>query len=212
LTDIEVASSRFESFMNLCQNDQKRAETLLLEKEMTPSEVSRLITKYSKEYQRLSLDIEHEKERKVLDIRQRLESEIFDLASEIHPTALQAIQPSRLLALSTNVDPVHITISNSSVSFNSGMQSFVEQAIYGDIHYTVEDRELLTLFEKHAEQSEIIRLRSELQQLKDTSASEPERKTAKQKIVGFLYKVAPAIGQSALSILTAYLEKTLNIS
>jgi len=38
---------------------------------------------------------------------------------------------------------------------------------------------------------------------------EEERRTAKQKIIGFLYKVAPAIGQSALNVLTAYLQKVL---
>ena len=55
LTDMEVALSRFESFMSLCQNDQKKAEALLLRTGMNPSEASRLITKYVKDYQRLHL-------------------------------------------------------------------------------------------------------------------------------------------------------------
>jgi len=209
LTDMEVAFSRFESFMNLCQNDQKKAGNLLLEKYINPSEASRLMTKYVKEYQRLLLDIEHEKERKMLDIRQKLESEVFELTNETNLEVLQTVQPSALLALSTNIDPVHITISNSSVNINSGIQSFVEQAIYGDIHYTTEDKELFTLFEQYTEHLETVHLKSELQQLKDTSTSETDRKTAKQKIVGFLYRIAPSIGQSTLTLLTAYLEKVL---
>ncbi len=208
-SEIEVAFSRFESFMSLCQNDQKKAEALLLRTGMNPSEASRLMTKYVKDYQRLLLDIEHERERKMLDLRQRLESEAFELTHDTSLAVPQSAQPTALLSLPNNLDPISFTISNSSVIINPGIQSYVEQAIYGDIHYATEDRELLHLFERYAERLESIRLRSDLEQLKDTSSSEAERKTAKQKIAGFLSKVAPAIGQSALTVLTAYLEKVL---
>lgn len=208
LTDVQVALSRFDQFMGLCQNDQKKAEDILLRAGVNPPEANRLLTKYMKEYQRFLLDIEHERERKLLDLRQRLESEALDLTSGTSLSITQSAQPSTLLSLPHNVDPL-ITISNSSVIINPGLQSYVEQAIYGDIHYTAEDRKLLELFEKYTERLETVLLRSELEQLKDTSSPTVERETAKQKIVGFLSKVAPAIGQSALTILTAYLEKLL---
>ena len=127
----------------------------------------------------------------------------------VRPTCAGSAQPSALLSLPHNLDPIGITISNSSVIINPGIQSYIEQAIYGDIHYTTEDKYLLQFFEQYAKGLEGIRLRSDLEQLKDTSVSEVERKTVKQKIVGFLSKVAPAIGQSALTILTTYLEKLL---
>ncbi len=208
-TDMEVAFDRFESFMSLCQNDQKKAEAFLLRTGIQPSEASRLMTKYVKEYQRLLLDIEHERERKLLDLRQRLESEAFELTNETRLSASQSTQPSALLSLSHNLDPLNITISQSSVVINPGIQSYIEQAIYGDIHYSAEDKELLHLFETYAEQFEAVRLRSDLEQLKDTSSSQVERSTAKQKIVGFLSKVAPALSQSALTVLTAYLQKVV---
>lgn len=207
--DVEVAITKFETFMNLCQYDQKKAEALLLRNGMTPSDAGHLMTKYVRGYQRLLIDIEHEKESKTLELRHRLESEVFELMNATSLEISQTVQPLALLALSPTIDPVQITISNSSVSINSGTQSFVEQLIYGDIHYTTEDKELFALFEKYAERLEAVFLKSALEQLKDTSSQETERKTAKQKIVGFLSKVAPAIGQSALAVLTAYLEKLL---
>jgi len=146
---------------------------------------------------------------KMLDLRQRLESEAFEVTHDTSLAIPQSVQPITLLALPHNPDPISFTISNSSVIINPGIQSYVEQAIYGDIHYNTEDKELLHLFERYAERLESVVLRSELEQLKDTSSSEAERKTAKQKIAGFLSKVAPAIGQSALTVLTAYLEKVL---
>ena len=208
-SDMEVAFSRFEFFMSLCQNDQKKAEALLLQTGMNPSEASRLMTKYIKEYQRLLLDIEHERERKMLDLRQRLESDALELTTETSLAVAQSVQPAALLSLPNTLDPLSITISNSSVTINPGLQSYIEQAIYGDIHYTTEDKELIHLFAKYTEGLETVRLKSELEQLKDETSPEAERKTAKQKIAGFLSKVAPAIGQSALPVLTAYLEKVL---
>jgi len=78
----------------------------------------------------------------------------------------------------------------------------------GDIHYSDEDKELISLFEKYTQGLEPMHLRSQLELLKDTTSPEAERKTAKQRIVGFLYnKVAPALSQSALTVLTAYLQK-----
>lgn len=209
ITDMEVALSRFESFMSLCQNDQKKAEDLLLRTGMNPSEASRLMTKYIKEYQRLLLDIEHERERKMLDLRQRLESDALELTNETSLAVTQSVQPAALLSLPHTLEPLSITISNSSVTINPGLQSYIEQAIYGDIHYTTEDKELIHLFAKYTEGLETVRLKSELEQLKDETSPEAERKTAKQKIAGFLSKVAPAIGQSVLTVLTAYLEKLL---
>jgi len=210
LTDMEIAFSRFENFMNLCQNDLKNAETLLLRAGISPSEVSGILAKYMKEYQRLLLDTEQERKRKLLDIGLRLESDIFEYTNATDIELLQSIQPTSLLSLTTDFDPINITIYNSSVSLNSGTQSFIEQAIYGDIHYTPQDRELIHLFEKYAERFESVQLRSKLEELKDTSIPETERKTAMKKIVGFLYnKVAPAVSQSALTLLTTYLQKVL---
>jgi hypothetical protein len=213
LTDVEVALSRFDQFMGLCQYDQKRAEAILLKAGMNASEASRLLTKYMKEYQRLQLDYEHERERKmhdfegkVLDLRHRLESEALEVASGTDISLTQALQPSTLLSLPNNLDPIGITISNSSVIINPGIQSYIEQAIYGDIHYATEDKKLLDLFAKYAQGLEAVRLRSDLEQLKDTSSQEAERRTAKEKIVSFLAKVGPVIGQSTLDVLTVYVE------
>jgi len=209
-SDMEIAFSRFEDFMGLCQNDIKNAETLLLKAGINSSEVNSLLAKYIKQYRRLLLDIEQERKRKVLDIGLRLESDIFELTNATDFELLNPVRSTALLSIASNLDPINITISNSSVSINSGTQSYIEQAIYGDIQYTSQDKELIQLFERYAERFESVQLRSQLEKLKDTSIPESERKNAGQKIVGFLYnKVAPVLGQSALTILTAYLQKLI---
>ncbi len=209
LVDMEVALSRFEDFMSLCQYDQEKAEASLLKKGIKASDARRLLTKYFKEYRRLLLDIEHEREIKVIELRHKYESEALDLADGSDLEVPQVMQPTSLLSLSPHAEPINVTITNSSVNINPALQTYIEQVIYGDIHYTTEDKELLQLFAQYAQGLEAVRLRSDLEQLKDASLPDVERKTAKQKIGGFLAKVAPSIGQAVLSVLTAYLEKVL---
>jgi len=60
IDDMQIAISRFESFMNLCQNDSKRAEAILISNGLSSKDASHLISKYTKQYQRLELDIRHE--------------------------------------------------------------------------------------------------------------------------------------------------------
>ncbi len=209
VAEMETAIARFETFMDVCKNSPKQAENILIATGLHPLEANRLQTKYAKEYQRLLIDVRHEFEQKMLTLRHGLESEAFELSNgDIH-TALPTESISGLLSLSNNSGPISITISSPSVSNNSVIQSFVEKMINGDITYNKEDKELLELFERLATRQEAIALKSGLEQLKDTTSPEDVRKTAKQKIVGFLYKVAPAIGQSALNILTVYVQKVL---
>ncbi len=216
LTDMEGAFSRFGDFISLCQNDYKQAEAILVNMGINSREASNLITKYIKDYQRLMLDTRHELEQKTFEfeqnrlaLRQRLESTAFELANGGDLSLTDTTHPSAFLSLVNNFGSISVNLQNPSFYINSGEQQIFEQIFNGDIHYTSEDKQLIDLFEKHAERLESVLLKSDLDQLKDTSSSEAERKTAKQKIVSFLSRVAPAIGQSALTVLTAYLEKIL---
>ena len=209
LEDIQVAITRFEVFMQLCQNDRKEAEQLVISSGMNTSEATYLVSKYLMEYQRIKLEIRHEDERKMLDLRQRFESEMLELTTKSQLILSEPILPSALLSISNNVGPISITISNSAIGDNPNVRNILEQAFNGNITYTIEDRQIMDLFERYAEHLEAIILKSQLELLKDKTAPDQEKRTAKQKIVGFLSKVAPAIGNSALTVLTAYLEKLL---
>jgi len=211
LMDVESAISRFESFMDLCQSDFMRAEALLKGSGFSSTEATSLLTKYVRDYQRLVLDIKHDYEQKTLLLRQRLESEAIEITNNngiLSPSPTDS--PSALLSLSHNSGAIHITISNPSINTaDSIAQSFVEEALNGNITYTTEDKKLIELFDAYTSRLEAISLKSELEQLKDTSSSPETRKNAKQKLIGFLYKIAPSIGQSALNLLSAYLQKVL---
>ncbi|MBC8555610.1 MAG: hypothetical protein H8D23_38855 [Candidatus Brocadiales bacterium] len=193
-TDLDEAIARFEAFMEICQNEPEQARKILENASIAQSEMDFLLSKYIREYRRLNLDIHHEREQKMLFLKQRLESDLLEgkivNADEIIPIS----SPSALLSIPNNVSSVSVAIG---------------QIFYGDVSYSSNDKQLLELFENHADKLEAITLKSSLDELKDVSSKNEKRETARKKIKGFLYKVAPIIGESVVKGLAKYLESLL---
>lgn len=192
--DLNEAIARFESFMEICQNDSNQARKILQDASISKSDLDYIISKYIREYRRLNLDINHEREQKLLTLKQSFESDILEGEFINADDFIPINKPSTLLSLPINIAEMNIAIG---------------QIIYGDITYNAEDKRLLEFFEKHANKLEAITLKSSLDELKDVSSQKEKRKTAKQKIGGFLNKMAPIIGESVVKGLAKYLETLL---
>lgn len=190
-----AAITRFENFMQVCENDPTAARQMLACSELDAPEVEAVVIKFSKEFRRLKVDIKHEYERKVLSLRQRMESELIDGSVTFTPLA----SPS-LLGLVNNSGVIQINVTDNSVS------SRIETLVNGDIHYAEQDRELMSLFVKFLDTFEAVSMKTSLEELKDESSPPAARTTAKQKIVGFLYGVASKVGDAAVKSLAAYVE------
>jgi len=207
--DLSTAISRFENFINLCENDTGRARAMLSDMRLEPARVESLISRYLRDYQRLVLDIRHEYEQKTLALRQMLENEALEVGQGDVARVLTYGQPSTLLFLSHNLGTININVPTTLIHDSEFTQSAFEQTIYGDVTYNAEDSQLLALFDKYAERLEAVQLKSTLDELKDETSPEEVRQTAKQKIASFLYKIAPIIGESLVKGLAEYLRKTL---
>lgn len=192
--DLNKALARFEEFMELCQNDIKKARQMLENTLLTQSDVEHLLSRYIREYRRLKMDIRHEYEQKILALKQRLESDILEGECINNYELALPGNPAALLSIPNNLGGVNVSIG---------------QIFYGDIHYNQEDRLLIEFFEKYAEKLDKVGLKSSLSELNDESAQKEKRQTAKQKIAGFLYKILPIIGESTVKVLIEYLEKKL---
>ncbi len=118
-------------------------------------------------------------------------------------------QSLNLISLANNSAPITVNISNFSVQQEAKVQSIIANELNGDIIFTLEDNHLVELFNSYANKIEALTLQTLLSQVKDSSAPEAERKLSAQKIKEFLYKISGPIGESALKILVAYLEKQL---
>lgn len=204
---LDNALARFEDFMNLVESDTRKATQLLESMNVSSTEAIQLITRYARDYRRLRMDIRHEFESKMLALRQRLEGEALDLSHLDFLPATQPLQPSNLLSIPFNTGPVTINVTSSSIRDSQVISTELAQIIQGDITYNAEDSQLIAFFEKYADRLEAITLRTALDQLKDKTVPEEERQTAKQKILGFLYKILPKVGETALKVLLEYLVK-----
>lgn len=209
--EFDILLDKFDNFMKVCQNDPTKAESILKNIGISPTDTSFIISKYVKNYRRLVMDARHEFERKKLILSQTLENEIFEQTAN----SISIIQPSSpnpsLMTMIGNSGPITINIEHLSLKNRSKVQSQIGQIFNGDIEYTSNDLKLLELFERYAEHLHSIELKSALELLKDDSMSEEIKKTAKQRILSFLIKTAKKIGDRAIDFsikaLVTYLEK-----
>lgn len=209
LQTLDEAFARFDDFMKLCGDDAAKAESLLKNKGLPAEEASFAVEKYAREYRRLILDTKHEFERKTLVLRQRLEVEVTETGLTPTLSWSQETLPSLVTAAATGANIV-INIGTVSVVNADKVHTQVEQLINGSVTYNSDDKHLMELFTLYADRLEALQCRSDLDQLKDKSAPEPTRQTAKQRLVGFLrkaaYKSGEVVEKVAVTALSKYLE------
>ena len=154
-----------------------------------------------KKYQRLELDIKHEYEQKTLLLTQELESEVIELSDAASVRSIINAPASNLLLSPFDLSSADLHAARSSQR--------VRRAIDGDIHYTLEDERIIDLFRLHAEGLESVTLKSDLELLKDESAPEDTRLTAKQKVASFLHRMMPIVGETFGKGSLEYLQKVI---
>ncbi len=199
IRELDDAIARFEDFMKMCQHNSAEAEEVLVKMGVRPLDAGILVSRFRVDYQRILMDIMKERDVRLMTLKYELQSNVFELVNNSVLSSNQ-IQPSSMLSI---ISPAHITYN---ITNNTTAQTIIEQQINGEVYYGQEDRELIKLFFDHLDKINAERMKSELDQLKDDSMPTERKQTAKQKIVGFLGKIAPTITDGAIKILIAYLE------
>lgn len=208
--DLRDATKRFDAFLALSETDPLAAEQALVRAGSPVRDAGFIVAKYARSIRRLNMEVRHEFERRRLTLAQSLEAELLDAKDSVLLPLPAENQPSSLFAIVGNTAPVTINLSNSVVA------STVEvgQLISGGISYSVEDKEILELIAAIDDKVEALRLRSELDRLKDVATRPEERRTAVQKLKTFLYTGAKYIGRKAddvaTKVLVAYLERQIS--
>ena len=132
----------------------------------------------------------------------------------VRPQAFFESGPASIaLCLTGNAGPISINVSNVASNGEVSIQNEVSRIINGDVAYNERDQRLLELFESYASRLESVQLRSDLDQLKDSSTPDKTKKTARQRILSFLYRVGSKVGEKATDIginaLAAYMESLM---
>lgn len=211
----------FADFLTKCLQDPGAAEEGLHQAGLDRRVVPALVQKYGKEARRLQVDLRHERERRMLAIRQQLESELPEIAE--HGQSLEQIDNfvQQLLPAPSGFAPQGLLLpampySPSGINVNINQQvvtaaeSTVIQYTQGTVHLGFEAKALLDLAERHGEQS-AADLESAVHELEDVDARPAERLEAKQRLKGFLFKIAEHIGPAMLSTLQKYIEAKVGV-
>jgi hypothetical protein len=185
-----------------------------------------ILSRYSKEAKRLSVDLKHEREQKVLCIRQRLESELVDLTpgetnwADVESLVNFAVPQLTGVHGAISVDqesmrlPSRDSMTNITINLNpqivETVNGVVAQEISGDQHMGPEAQQLLELIKQYGEK-DVRDLASSVHELEDTSAPTPGRFNARQKLKKFLIDVGAKAGDVAAGVLQSYVEKQLGL-
>jgi len=211
--DLKSATRRFDDFMAVVEVDPKKAEALFAGEGITPADARFLVAKYSRLHRRLKMEIRHEHEQRRLGLAQQLESDVLDSKSEVLLSARAEAGQESLFSVVGNTAPVTISLSAGAMSLGPQSQAYVDKMMAGNVTYTEEDREILALIGTVKNEVESLRLRSELERLKDESTPPDERRTAVQKLKSFVYKSAKYLAKKTdevgTEVLIRYLESKI---
>lgn len=211
LRSLNDAFLRFDSFMTMCGDHPEQALEILKRQGISDYDSSFFVERYSRDYKRLILDSKHEFERKSLLLKQRLEADVLDQGG-LPAISWSNESVSSIVSVAAG-GTVSINIGNLSVVNSQKVHNEVENIINGTMVYNDNDRVLLDLFSRYNDGLEALQCRSDLDQLKDDTVTEPARQNAKQRLTGFLRKAAnkagDIVGNIAVETLTGYLDSLL---
>lgn len=204
----------FSSFMDICASNPQEALRIINQLEDCNNTKNQIVHKYIKEAQRLLLDVKHEREQKVMTIKHRLEVELqeYELSMDLNNYIDNAISnpkfESILLGIPNKTD---CEITNKSVYINH-VDKIIYQELNGNINLSNEDETLIEVIKKYSSSlTEISDLQTALFELKDKGVSKEDKRSAWQKLYGFLGKVGNKIGDVGVSLLAKYLEQRLGL-
>ncbi len=205
--ELQEAANRFDRFLALSESDPHAATKMLEQAGISSTEAAFAVSKYARGLRRLNMEVRHEFQRRRLVLNQNLESELLDAKEAVLLPMPMEKAPSSLFAVVGNTAPVTINIEGSTLS------GVLVQAINGNVNYTVEDKRIIGLIEEIGDKVEALRLRSELDRLKDKATQPEERRTAVQKLKSFLYGAAKYAGakidEVGTELLIKYLEQII---
>ncbi len=205
--DLREATKRFDAFLMLTAKDPAAAESLVKRSGVSTTDARLIVAKYARSMRRLEMEIRHEFERQSLLITQALEAELLDTEGSAPLPVPASGQPSTLFSVVGNTAPVTLNFGELSGAIEIG------HLVSGHINYSEEEKEILRIIQSVADEVEALRLRSELDRLKDTATRPEERRTAIQKLKSFVYKSTKYIGSKAdkvgTELLIAYLDRQM---
>ncbi|GAB3546889.1 hypothetical protein J2S53_003136 [Actinopolyspora lacussalsi] len=219
LNSLSGELSEFSDFLDLCIKDPAAASTILEGNHIDPTKSSQIIEKYAKEARRIEVDLRQARETKLLSIRHRLESEFINSDQDLNEALDMAnsMVPSRASIRDSSVIshtlPAQNTSSPNNVTINQifgSVQHLVSGELNGTTNYGTQANELLELIDKLSPSNKP-ELETAVHEIEDQDASDEDRRTAGNKIKGFLFLAKDRITEIAYSTLQAYIESKLGI-
>lgn len=208
IEDLRDATSRFDNFLVIVQNDREAAENILRQRGVSPYNAEVIVEKYAREYRRLKIDIRHEFERSHLLLSQQLESELLDAIEDKILPMPRDQYPSGLFNIIGNSAPISISLAPGSLPINSMVA--IEDVVIGGVTYNDEDKAIISRLAYINDEDKANQLRSDLERIKDPETPHNDKTSAGQRLKALIYSTAHYLGKKAdeigTQVLISYIE------
>jgi hypothetical protein len=212
LDDLRAATDRFDAFLATAKVDPKAAERQLVANGTSREDASFIVAKYVRAANRLVLDSKHEFQRRHLALRQQMEADALGATETALLPQLDENPPSSLFSIVGNAGPLTIIVGDGAASRTTSIMA-AEAILAGSITYTDQDQSILRRISEVEDKLRVVQLRSDLDRLKDPATTPEVRRTAVQRLKGFLYETSRYLGKKAdevgTAVLIGYLESLL---
>lgn len=204
--DVPDLFAQFSTFLDLCRSDPEGAASALEVKGLTRAVASEMAERYGRRGRRISIDVKQEYERIVLQVAHSLESEVLDAVDGVismprsSSEVVAAALPSESIASVMNV--------NLQQNIVAGPGSTVQGILLGNSYLSDEAKELLEVIYNFASElsEDEAALSTAVHELEDPDAPHEARLRGKQRLKGFLYRVAGHGEKAGVALLQKYLE------
>jgi serine/threonine protein kinase len=213
--------SEFVSFVQHCAHSPGTAVGRLAESGLSEVTSSDLVTKYSKEYHRMDMDLRQARETRILTLQHTLEAELLERDADPHTVAslrirsvLEQVVPPpsaapSLPAIAAPGVPPQPTQVNMTFNAEQIVYTAVE-SIQGTANFGPQAKDLLALINQYGG-GDAGQLRTALHEIEDPEVPHRLRADAKTKLKSFLADLARQIPGIGVDLLQKYLEKQLGL-
>lgn len=213
VSNIDEIFNNFSAFMDICVSAPDIAKNIIDNLDLAPEHKIKILKKYLKEAQRLSLDLKQERESKILSIKHRLEIDLqeHELSKDMQEYIDNSV-PRPYISNYLRLQPMQSSVININPLFVDKVDGIVCSEINGTVNQTAEDKMFIDFFKQLSENiAESITLQTALYELNDKSSSKESKRSSWQKISTFLVKAGDKIGDVGVALLTKYLEQKMGL-
>lgn len=208
--DLQRSFDDIASLLALCAHQPGKAVDVLERMAIERGQAERLVSRFGREARRIIVDIDYERRARLLEVEHQLQAELVDATEGMslsYQTSLRTgVRPLAGIVCKGDLETLPLQHSLDTPSAQSTIALWDKFELQ-DLR--PEEIELVKLIRTLSGDQEVLHLVSAFHELRDKDLDRTERLSAWGKLQGFITRISPTLGKSALTVVQNYISHML---